>query len=458
MSNFSSNNSSATTTKIVGGIFGRGDNVGGGGDLFGGLFGDGGDDLLNSLNRLNNKEYSNLIKVSNDLEKYYLIVLAVLGVPSNALTVATIFSMHALSPATFFVGLLAIFDGCALVVKFTGNQMAANGMKGRLVMCAFMDPLSIFFTTTANWILVLICLERFISVCYPLKKVYLFTKRRSYIAAAVMVAFFFTLIMTLLGVMRTSEKGRCTSKSWSIWFYKNVWPYINAALYLFIPLVLIVFLTGSIIHGLRKSRRHRKSLMLKDNDNGEEMKSLHDGGRAQGGPEGQHKSRPMSPATTPTAAHNKRMLEETARVERTITLMLIAAGSVFLILSLPMALYYLIRGLTISEEQTVENARWSLFHMIAYILIDSTHAVNFLLYFFTAKRFRVQLFRVVTCRTSCWGRRISQRGGKGGANSKQADLRRGSRFTTSSGVTGISYLPATSSSGPSSPKLQPVAK
>ena len=69
-----------------------------------------------------------LILAASNIKKYNLIVLAVIGVPSNALTVATILSMHALSPATFFVVLLAVFDGCALIVKLLGNQLGQHGV------------------------------------------------------------------------------------------------------------------------------------------------------------------------------------------------------------------------------------------------------------------------------------------------------------------------------------------
>ncbi|GFR84784.1 thyrotropin-releasing hormone receptor [Elysia marginata] len=275
-----------------------------------------------------------------------------------------------------------------------------------------------------------------------------------------MTGVFFTLIVTLLGVMRTSRSGVCTTEKRFKWFYLNVWLYINVALFLFIPFALIAFLTAFIIHGLRKSRRHRMTLILKDEGGagaGEEMQVLNDGTQAAGGGGGPRKSRSSSTPATPTAAHNKRMLEETARVERTITLMLIAAGLIFLVLSLPMAVYVLIRGLTVHRERTVENMRWTLYQNIAFLLIDSTHAVNFFLYFFTAKRFRVQLLRIVTCRASCWGRRIAQRGRKGGPNGKQEDLRRGSRFTTTSQGTTSSCLTSNGPRGSTAP-LSPVSE
>ena len=170
------------------------------------------------------------------------------------------------------------------------------------------------------------------------------------------------------------------------------------------------------------------SLMRKNEENMEEMKILEGGAHYSGASK---KSKSMSTPVTPTALHNQKMLDDTARVERTITLMLIAAGGIFLVLSLPISLYYLIKGLSRPTEMSVENARWNLYRVIAYIFIDSSHAVNFFLYFFTAKRFRVQLLRVVTGRASCWGRKISQRGRKAGSGGYQANNRRTSKSTAS---------------------------
>ena len=217
------------------------------------------------------------------------------------------------------------------------------------------------------------------------------------------------------------------------------------ALFIFIPFVLIAFLTAFIIYGLRQSRKHRMSLMRKSDGDSEEMKVLKDnnGGSASGSNDrsgksrnsdaasGQRKSRALSTPATPTALHNQRMLEDTARVERTITLMLIAAAVIFLVLCLPMTLYYLIQGFSISQEMTVEKARWTLYHMIAFLFIDSSHAVNFFLYFFTAKRFRVQLIRIVTGRASCWGRRLTRRGRNKGSNGNRTDNGPNSKTATS---------------------------
>ncbi|GFR84946.1 thyrotropin-releasing hormone receptor [Elysia marginata] len=352
--------------------------------------------------------------------------------------------MNKLSPANLFVVLLGIFDACALSVKLSGQLMKQHGVHGHAWCCKFLDPLSISFSTTANWFLVLICLERFISVCYPLKKRYLFTKKRSFIIAAVLIGLMFTLIMTSLGVTRTFNKKKCFTNASFRWYFENVWLYLNVALHFFLPFILIIFLTSFIIHGLRKSREHRMSLVRKSNGSISRAKVLQDGGGA--GKKSRSLSTPITPVT-PTALHNQRMLDDTARLERTITLMLIAASIFFLVSALPMSLYYLLRGFRDNQEVTIETARWVLYQQIAYVCVDSSHAINFFLYFFTAKRFRVQLIRTVTGRARCCERRISPRRRSGNSsNIDQAYSGPDSKMATFN-------LTSSSQSNPSSRKI-----
>ncbi|GFO20211.1 thyrotropin-releasing hormone receptor [Plakobranchus ocellatus] len=364
------------------------------------------------------------------------------------------------------------YFGTYLVVKgdFTNNKLMA--------------PVShIFFNTTANWVLILICLERFIAVRYPLKKAYLFTKRRSFMGAAILVLVMFTVTMTSLGVVRhrVKKKSICSTRLRFEWFYKHIWTYLNLALHLILPFFLIAILSAFIIYGLQKSRKHRMSLIRKSESHpefGEMTNILKDGaGRSNSGSESnpqnsrppsssygnpqdsrppssnygnpqnsrpssssygnpqdsrppsssyiyQQNSRPPSGSysnpryshssstpITPTALHNKKMLDDTARVERTITLMLIVAAVIFLVLSLPQCLLHLVSAFhTKPADHTVQKAQWRLYHMIAFLLLDSSHAINFFLYFFTAKRFRTQLYCLLTDTALCCSGRITQKG------------------------------------------------
>ena len=202
-------------------------------------------------------------------------------------------------------------------------------------------------------------------------------------------------------------------------FYDNVWLYLNVALHLFVPFVLIALLTAFIIYGLQRSRKHRISLMRKSDESGEEMTVLKES--RQDGSGGPRKSKSYSTAKAATSNHNQKMLDDTARMERAITLMLIAAGVVFLVLSLPIVLYVIIHGFHAPKMDTVKGARWNRYRMVAYLLCDSSHAINFFLYFCTAKRFRTQLIRILTGRASCYGRRLTRRGYTAGSGGNRGD-------------------------------------
>ncbi|RUS73454.1 hypothetical protein EGW08_018777 [Elysia chlorotica] len=416
----------------------------------------GGDPLLTSTISLHsyqerNEEYFRLAWLSKHIQRYYLMVLAAIGVPSNVLTVATILSMHALSPATFFVALLAVFDGCALSVKLLGRQLEQNKVIHALLL-----------GVAAALIVTLVLKSRGQTPAnlppFPGRRVPIFGHllmlgseareklleiRKTYISAVTLIGSLFALIMTTLGVTRTYDNGDCVVSRRLLWFHQNVWLYLNLALHVFIPFTCTALLTLFIIHGLRKGRQHRLSLVRKTHASGEKMRALQDGAS--------DKCRSSSTPITPTSVHNQRLLDDTARVERTITLMLITAGLVFLLLSLPMALYCMVQGFSTRSEQSVTAARWVPYKIVAYLLIDTTHAINFFLYFMTAKRFRVQLLRVVMGHAACWTARRrhgpNQEHGEAASAANTRLRRRAGSKSAASHSTGSACLSSSGSRG-----------
>lgn len=281
--------------------------------------------------------------------------------------------MQNVTPATFFISILALCDGCALTVKLIGHQLLTHQVYFGHVGCKFLF-FPVFLSMLANWILVMICAERFVSVCFPLQKSIIFTKKRSYACALALTLILLTLTAGLYGVMRGADPSglNCGTMDEYYSFWINGWYWINILVVLFIPFVSIVILTGLIIHGLFQSRRQRRRVLLNGRDKQE---------------------------------NNVRLVAEVERMERTITLMLILAAVVFLVLSLPSCIYIVAVP---RSMDSLTKARWKLFDKIQYLLIDSTHAVNFFLYFLSLKRFRNQFFNILTCKRRSRRRRISR--------------------------------------------------
>ena len=98
-----------------------------------------------------------LIDVANDMAKSYIWVLCAIGIPGNVFIIIIIAAMRMLSPATFFITLLAVCDGVALISKLIGSLIVNNDL------CK-LDFFPNYFSSLANWALVMICFERFVCV------------------------------------------------------------------------------------------------------------------------------------------------------------------------------------------------------------------------------------------------------------------------------------------------------
>ncbi|KAH9500120.1 hypothetical protein Btru_076665 [Bulinus truncatus] len=309
-------------------------------------------------------ETAHLLSLAENIKNVYIWVVFAVGFPGNAFSIITVLTMQQMTTATFFVSLLAFYDACTLTVKLVYHQMFIHNVYMGSPGCK-MAFLSLFFSLLANWTLVFICAERFIAVCFPLKKAYIVTKRRSYICSAALFVVLLISLASMYALMRDSDGSGmlCGTFNEYLYFWTKWWYWINALLYLFLPFSLIVVLTSLIIKGLSRSRVDRRSIMRNSSK----------------GKDG-----------------NKRLMADAERQERSITIMLISVALIFLILLLPTCVFILTYS---PSEDTLVQARWKVFDQIQFILADSSHAVNFFLYFFSAQRFRHQFFRLFLCRS-----------------------------------------------------------
>ncbi|XP_059144313.1 sex peptide receptor-related protein 2-like isoform X3 [Physella acuta] len=337
-----------------------------------------------------------IIGIANGINKYYLWVLASIGVPANLLVILTILTMQVVSPVTFFIAVLAFSDGSALVLKLIFNQMSRTLMVTKVV-CK-LNFLPIFMSSLANWMLALICAERFISVCFPLKKMYLVTKRRGYVAVLVTALMLLAIFMFFFLYMYQISYGHCTVAEGFAWVWANIFYWINATLTVFLPFVIILTSTCFTIRGIYLSRSSRRKEDVEKSEINESSNKL-----------------------------SERLIAEAEKVELTITIMMVVASVLFLTLTLPSCVFFL--SIPYAEASTQKGAKYVLFREIQYLLYDASHAINFFLYFCTAKSFRRQFCRLLLCD---WLRR---RFGKSRATDESGEIGDTQQGTTSGSVT-----------------------
>lgn len=227
----------------------------------------------------------------------------------------------------------------------------------------------------ANWILVYICFERFISVCFPMKRLYLVTKKRTYIIVASTAAFLFVATAATYITVWDSHSLKCGMYVEYIWYWYHIWvKYLGPSLAVYLPFMLILIFTVAIIRALKIASRELRNLF----------------------------KRSLSMRRSPddkTFSFNEKNIAESEKLERMITWMMILAAIFFLIFTLPACVFFNLPEPG-PESDVKSFTRYMLFEQIQHLCLDLTHTLNFFLYVVTAKRFRKQLVEILVCKTA----------------------------------------------------------
>ncbi|KAK7508723.1 hypothetical protein BaRGS_00000289 [Batillaria attramentaria] len=284
-----------------------------------------------------------MFHAADTLRDVYIWIVFVLGLPGSGAAVATILSMR-VTTATFYVALLAVADGVTLILKLIFHQMSTYFVLPHSGMgCRILNMIVELSSCYANWVLVLVCFERFVSVRFPLKKNVFFTKTRAYVSGAALYLVMFLCFSHYLYSNNYCEGGDT--------FYNGSWLWIQSALYFLVPFVIVAILTVAIVICLRRYRRARQ-----------QMQSTANG--------------------------------DDGSTERAISIMLVSAAIVFLILALPTCVYYLIDDAQMDEWGFTVGDKYMFFEVTTF-LADATHAVNFYVYFFSAAKFRHRFLELI---------------------------------------------------------------
>ncbi|GFS22582.1 thyrotropin-releasing hormone receptor [Elysia marginata] len=275
------------------------------------------------------------------LQGYVLFSVAlILGLPGSGLVLLTLARMP-LRPSILYIRLLAVSDFVSLV--FAGISYY-NMLDADYVMTDsdhYSKWFGRIFQVLSHWLLVLICIERYVSVRFPFQKASLFTIRRSYqtcfIALSIGSVHF---ILFCVGDIERILKGDL--RYFIVLFYLSV--------YIFLPMTLIVVFTALTASELKRNRGRRNSMMAP------EHRSL------------------------------------ATKLEADITRMMFLTAIFFIIFTLPMFLFHLydrIDTYWIHNEYCPLGAAilYHVFYVCASVSFLN-HAANFYIYLFGSPGFR----------------------------------------------------------------------
>lgn len=307
--------------------------------------------------------YDDIINVAFFINKYYLWVILVIGFPGNLATIITITRARSFGSFTLYVVLLAFVDNLAILVKTIIYQLNENRVNVAVVGCRILYFLGNFLATFANWILVLMAVERLVAVRYPLKIKKFLNSKTSSIAVSLVGAVIAGAYSPILWVFSFNEKFRLCEFSRKPSLVKMLFIvyWTNISMFAFIPFLVLGFCNLLIVLVIRKSFRIRHSM-------GE--------------------------------AYNQTSNKQTnyyVSVQRQIMLMLFTSTLVFVVFLFPLCAFHVANASWQVTPLTRAYAAKYLTNQLAYLLCDSTHAVNFYVYFLSARKFRCHFLQMMTC-------------------------------------------------------------
>ena len=228
--------------------------------------------------------------------------------------------------------------------------------------CKFVHFLRYFGRLFSSWLVVAICVERFITVAYPLKSKWLSTPAKAKFVIGVLVAPCY--ILSCPAFFAVQERTRCLiaeqyKKAYHIWQLT-----VMTAGELVIPSILVIIFTCLIIRKLIHARVRRFSTR-----------------------EGQTKNKNKYKDRQPTIA-------------------LLAVSISFITLR---TLYVITYPIVQNRNTLFPNlTSWQRLHLyglytISFVLAVTNYSINFLLYIITGKTFRNEFVRFVLCKKSALG-------------------------------------------------------
>lgn len=296
------------------------------------------------------------------VNRVYMWVVVGVGVPGNIAAIFTLFRMRQFTSSFVYMCVLAMFDLMTIVIKLLYLRLTSADVELSDAGCQVFMFIGTFCMHFANWVLVVLTVERYIAVWFPLKIAKIGSVRR---ATGVLVVIAVILIAFNVHFFWTYYEGQgdvfgflCMIRNEYDNFGTPIWYWIDGAIYSIIPTIMLVNFNTLIIIGLRKSARRHQRL------------------------------------TNSTADESH--LAEHQRQQRQVTSMLILVSIVFILLTAPNCLFFIFENRWDYKADDYEYAKYILAQQIVYMLSDSNHAINFFLYFMGGQKFR-RCFLEIIC-------------------------------------------------------------
>jgi hypothetical protein len=199
------------------------------------------------------------------IEFYVFPVIIFIGTICNILTFIVMRRKKMRHQSTYFyMAVLAIADEMVLIVGCLNYWIyTATGKNLILVSNLACKILSLLLYATLHfsvWAVVIMTIERFIAVALPLQASHLCTVKRAKLSTIGLMLIILSINLHFLfthGLVNRNNHLGCQAKNEAFENFMNkIWPWIDASIYSFIPLTLLIIFNILIIYNLLKASKN----------------------------------------------------------------------------------------------------------------------------------------------------------------------------------------------------------
>jgi hypothetical protein len=341
-------------------------------------------------NNNNNTRTINITITSDQLiiELYSFPFIIIIGTICNILIFLVMRSKKMRQQSTYFyMGVLAIADemvllnGClnVWIIIYFGESLLFTQLG-----CKILGTIYYSASHFSVWIVVAMTIERFIAVAIPLQANHLCTVKR-----AKLVCFSLACIMLLINIhflfTHSLINGECVHHKYFDLIMK-IWPWIDAVIYSYIPLTLLIIFNILIVHNLIKSKKNIKRLQ---NEQHEPIKnysirhfiySIFN-----------NRSNQLELLSNQPLHQRQQQQQVSSSANKRLTLMLLVVSITFFITSVPIVTLQTI------ERNYQQFSNLVVLKGIFLALQYLNHSINFFLYAVTGKTFRKEFLALFVC-------------------------------------------------------------
>ena len=291
------------------------------------------------------------------LIKYIYSFITIQGILTNFISILVLTRPTvSKTSVSWYLLMLAVTDTLVLVLDFVNNyfkevlKIKTIGMN-TTVCVLYRYAFNVLFTTS-SWLVVIVTLERMLAVCLPMKVMVIASRTKARFISLGIFLFIAIYNCFNLWVWEAKDQDCDWASGWET-FHSNAYMLMTGFLYSYIPTLSIFMFNIIIIYKIKGAAKTRAKLQNEAGGN-------------------------------------------TSTESRKITMTVLAVSFAFLILTVPLSVYYIIQySMGQFIEMTPEMALGEILMLLLGLL---NHGINFWLYVFTSASFRKALVSLMRCK------------------------------------------------------------